>query len=650
MSRIVKPLNDSWRFTIDKEQAGLREQWQVTGLPVYREVTIPHTFNVESETQDYRGMAWYEYHFTPKADWENKRIRIQFNGVYRDADIWVNGNFIGRHYNSGFTTFVMDTNHTILINQENILTVCVQNHYSQEALPLNDRFDWADDGGIYREVSFIITEWDAFDYVKLMAVPEITAAGKRQRTAAAAFSVHAFLCDTINVQSNLFCSYKLYKGWEQSKELIYSSDTYPVTGGTDFETNAISIDKVALWHFDNPQLYTVILQLYSKDKLSDELSISFGFRELKNQNSQLILNGEIVRLVGTEWMPGSNPAYGNAEPKEYIDTILAQLKEANCIFTRFHWQQDEAVYEWCDRNGMLVQEEIPSWGLLDPPGEVQMEVSKCQADEMIKSHGNHPSIISWGMANELLGQAPETAAFMNELRKYIKSIDPNRLVTYTTNTVWEGATTDATLEGDILMINDYIGTWHGSLDPEAELRKVITANPNRVLIIAEFGLCEPKFSGGDQRRSLLFKNKMDLYRKFPEIGGIINFCLNDYRTQMGEEGKGMLKRRVHGSTDIFGEPKPSYYIVREDCSPLKIVQIDFSADICTLTLQAADKLPSYLVEHYYIRVLDQNGAECSKVQIPALTPADTCKLSFAFHRGHSLQICRPNGFTVLTYQ
>ncbi len=59
---------------------------------------------------------------------------------------------------------------------------------------------------------------------------------------------------------------------------------------------------------------------------------------------------------------GSDPQYGMAEPTEQLHKMLGILKRTNCVYTRFHWQQSEEVYEWCDENGMLVQEEIPFWG------------------------------------------------------------------------------------------------------------------------------------------------------------------------------------------------------------------------------------------------------------------------------------------------
>lgn len=94
----------------------------------------------------------------------------------------------------------------------------------------------------------------------------------------------------------------------------------------------------------------------------DCVDVTVGFRSLTVRNGQFVLNGETVELVGTEWMPGSDPRIGNAETKEDIARWLTLLKGCNCIFTRVHWQQDDAFFDWCDRHGMLVQEEVPLWG------------------------------------------------------------------------------------------------------------------------------------------------------------------------------------------------------------------------------------------------------------------------------------------------
>jgi Beta-galactosidase/beta-glucuronidase len=296
-----------------------------------------------------------------------------------------------------------------------------------------------------------------------------------------------------------------------------------------------------------------------------------------------------------------------------------------------------------------VQEEIPHWGKVsEMPAKHQLEVSKQQIDEMIASHYNHPSIVMWGMGNELEGQLKELHSFIRDLKDYIRSSDSERPINYVTNTIFRNPANDATRIGDILMINEYIGTWHGDLNENEEIGKIIKANPNRPLVISEFGLCEPAHAGGDKRRSKVFLQKMNIYSKYPEIGGIINFCLNDYRTQLGEEGIYQFRRRVHGSTDIFGEPKPSYYLVQNYCSPIEITNLYFDHSKISMCLSVKNTLPSYIVDQYEIlfRNLDKKVA---KIQIPLLKPGEQFNIELA-ETVDQLQILRPNGFLVKELQ
>jgi len=646
-------LCDKWRFCIDENGIGIQDQWHEKGLPTYNEVVIPHTFNVDKETENYRGMAWYEYHFTPEESWSNKRIRVQFNGVYRDADIWMNGILIGKHYNSGYTQFTINCEDTIKYHQENILTVCVQNHYSELAIPFTNNFDWADDGGIYREVKFIITGQAAIDYIKLNPKPVINKEmNERQNSSSAVLSGDIFLCGPTNLLSgDLDYSFEIFKGTDTTETPVYSSKIHKIPHDSKIFIDSIYFDNVRLWHFDDPQLYTMYIKLWQNNDISDTLTINFGFREFEIRNSFFILNGEQVRLTGTEWMPGANPKIGTAESIDYMSKVLTQLKETNCVFTRFHWQQDEEVFNWCDRNGMLVQEEIPLWGAPKVPGDQQMMISKFQADEMISSHYNHPSIIAWGMGNELDGQNSQTTEYMISLKEYIKSLDSNRIVSYVTNSFFEGASTDATIVGDMIMFNDYLGTWHGQKNLPEELDKIIKANPNKPLIVSEFGLCEPTFLGGDLERIKIFKEKMDTYRKYSQIAGTINFCLNDYRTQMGEDGEGTLRKRIHGSTDLIGNEKPSYFVLQEYCAPIKIVKSVVVDNGFLFTLKVSNDLPSYTVQNYIFGIYNDREEQLFSANIQNLRPNEQYDIFVNIHdlSGYCIKILRPNGFLVRRY-
>ena len=123
------------------------------------------------------------------------------------------------------------------------------------------------------------------------------------------------------------------------------------------------LDDIEYWHFDAPTLYTVKVSLKKDGELLDQKEKVVGFRDFHIQGRRFFLNGEPVRVCGTEWMPGSDPMYGMAETKEQLEKMLRCLKGTNCVFTRSHWQQDDWVFDWCGSDmEWMIQEEVPFWG------------------------------------------------------------------------------------------------------------------------------------------------------------------------------------------------------------------------------------------------------------------------------------------------
>lgn len=318
---------------------------------------------------------------------------------------------------------------------------------------------------------------------------------------------------------------------------------------------------IKLWDNENPNLYVVKIS-----NGSDEISKRIGFRTIEVKETAVLLNVRKMFMKGCEWMPGSHPDYGMAEPLEHSIMRLKQLKNAGCVFTRFHWQQDTSLFDWCDENGLLVQEEIPYWGHPKKATPMQLEIAKVQADEMIYYHSHHPSIICWGVGNELGGELPETIDYVKQMYKYFKENDSTRLVNYVSNSVCRDTNVeldDATMYGDIAMWNEYLGLWQPCDNVEGVIKRTYNKFGDMPSMGTEFGLCEPAFSGGDERRAQILLERIPIYKSLPNLCGYVWFSLNDYRTQCGEAGEGRLKQRVHGSTDLVGNEKPSYKVFCE---------------------------------------------------------------------------------------
>ena len=592
--------------------------------------------NFEGGTEEYWGIGWYQSELEVPEEWLSGCVRLYFHSVYHDAKIYVNGELAGEHKNSGYTPFTVNISEYIK-EGKNIITVEANNRFSPDMLPVNRSFDWANDGGIIRPVELWVTGKQYIKELTITAKPVIVTKEERQDRGLGIFGIEAVV-DQPEKMENLQLEWQLAKGCDGEKEIV--KEGMVQVGATNISTENMILDDIEYWHFDAPTLYTVKVSLKKDGELLDQKEKVVGFRDFHIQGRRFFMNGEPVRVCGTEWMPGSDPMYGMAETKEQLEKMLRCLKGTNCVFTRFHWQQDDWVFDWCDRHGMMIQEEVPFWGS-EPQkaGEQQLRIFKQQIGEMIKAHKHHPSIIAWGVGNELDGQCDETIQYIKDAIAYAHVLDPNRPASYVTNRVYENPAKDGTTDGDFMMINDYIGTWHGDLDQYAEWNKVVKMNPDKPMVPSEFGLCEPAFSGGDARRNEIFLEKMTCYRKYPNIAGTIYFCLNDYRTQMGEEGEGKFCQRVHGSTDLCGNPKPSYYTVSEECAPA-ILEKEGSQ----IKITCRNNLPRYTVQGYSLLVLDKENKK--EIRIPKLLPG--MSWTTILEKGDvTVQIVRPNGEIVI---
>jgi beta-glucuronidase len=622
--RSVTPLDGEWRFCADSLQQGGASYRN--GLPATaKKVHVPHTWNVMDGLETYAGLAWYEYTLPVPASDRGKDLRLKFHAIYRDATVYLNGKKVGEHLASGYNAFYIDISNVVKYGKDNQLVLSVSNEFSARSIPYQRSFDWANDGGIIRAVELMAIDPPSVRYAHASSknTGEVSLDIKLWET-----PKQAFICNVV------------IRERKSGREV--ASLTREIAKNRQQWNESLHVANPALWHFDRPELYDLQVTTSMNGEIKDTYHTHFGFKEMKVAGEKLFLNGETVRLMGIEWMPGSHPDYGMAEPHSYIDGVLKDLKEVNCVITRFHWQQDEYTLDRLDEMGILVQEEVPWWQL---PGNLTPETRKIveyQLEEMIEAHYNHPCIFAWGISNEVsTGTQPQQYV---ELRRMIEQADSNRFVQIVEDLLPVRKEKGESLLGAIPTWNEYIGTHHTKSrdDLKGAIQTVKEVIGNRPVMITENGLCEPVYAGGDAYRIDEMNFHIREWAKHDWIAAAIYFSLNDYRTQMGEEGEGRYKRRIHGITGLYRERKPSYYTLKEMSSPIEILNVSQVKKSYVIFMKNKNTLPSYTLAGY--RLVAGNKT----IPLPVLLPGESIRIELP-EGATRFAIERPNGHNVLTH-
>jgi beta-galactosidase len=640
-------LNDSWKFCIDKQTEGVTREWFNQDLKNSADVKIPHTWNVDKTTQNYYGWAWYQRKVMIPAQWKNKHIVLQFDAINHTSFIYINGKKVKENIGDGFNKIFIDLDDHVRYGAENTITVACNNGFGRNKVPFRDSFDWPNDGGIIRSVNLIVSGKPAASY--LNAEPVLNPDHQSGK-----LKIKIGFDQVVNKNIKLLVA--ISEENQPTKKVILETITQPVWENGEAIVNYI-LPKVNAWHFDFPNLYHIDVTILNGKKAVDKISANVGFRELKFVNGQIFLNGEKVKLMGVEWTAGSNPNFGLAETKAEILRNCKLMKDVNAIFSRVHFQQDDSFYDFCDRNGILLQEEIPLWGAETPVNDTIRAIANKQLGEMIRNHYNHPCIFAWGVGNELNGRNEKMKAMIQALITKTRQLDPTRMVSYVSNTLKNGFindpgfVADAGSQGDYLMMNEDAASWWdipiGKLSNY--LDSIHVSYPDKPFFISEFGLCGPNFKGGDERRIQDLIYHMAVYETKPYIQGAIYFDLTDYRTHYpGTTDTDKLRRRIHGVYDMYGKPKPSMAVLRELSSPIEVQQMIKKGNKLSLRIYGSIGLPQHIVRGYKLYVSDKtdNYSAYKMYDLPEIKPGQ--KINFdvddLFDGAGIVTIVRPTGY------
>ena len=647
-----------WKFQVDPGDNGTKELWSAADYSAERwqDVNVPHTWQIDPEHSDYRGIAWYRRAFDALPGWRDSLVRLEFEAVFHTATIWVNGQHAGDHSRKGYTSFSFDISPMIRWGEPNVIAVRVDNAFNEHMLPRGRSSDWANDGGIFRPVQLLVNPETFVERADVEAVPNLSSG-----EAAITIATH--------------CKNTSAKTWSGTASCrIFDDDGLTVdvspargltieAGKTEHLTLQAKLSHAKLWHFDSPHLYRLEVTL-SDGRTEDLYETTFGIREFKINNGKFQLNGEAVQLMGVERMAGSNPKFGMAEPADWIEHDHRDMKYLNCVFTRVHWPQDQRVLDYCDRHGILMQTEIPSWGAAtfkgmgtQPAADI-MENGLEQLHEMVGRDRNHPSVVVWGLCNEIDGQNPAAYQFAKRMLEEAKRIDPTRLCSYASHSLRQTPERDVAGLMDFIEANEYFGSWQKGDGKELNehLDTLHATFPGKPIVISEYGYCActAERPEGDDRRIEIMRTHDDVIRSKDFVEGAILFCYNDYRTHMGDRGTGPLQQRVHGVVDLYGTQKASYSVLRSESSPIESMTVENRENAFHVVLKNRRTIPSYTLRGYSLMgVFYGQGdipVEAQEAKLPELAAGQIAKLDLSFAQRETplhvrFEVLRPTGFS-----
>ena len=439
--RQIYNFNTKWAFSKEALEAPttMPERWNW--------VNIPHTWN-DIDGQDggndlYRGTAFYakelEKMDLPKAD----RYFLEIQGANSSAIVYVNGKKLANH-DGGYSTWRVDI--TDVLEDKNLFVFEVDNSPNDRVYPQNADFTFY--GGIYRDLNIIAVSESHFD-LEYYGTPGIKVTPE-------------VVGENAKVEVEVFV-----KNVKENQKLVYTLKDAEGNVVAEQETPAsqtvasFEIENVHLWHGrKDPYLYTAEVYLKSEDEVLDNVSTRFGCRtfEIHPENG-FILNGEEYPLRGVS-RHQDRWGVGNALLKEHHDEDMDLICEVGATTIRLaHYQHDQYFYDLCDERGMVVWAEIPYISTHMPNGR---ENTISQMKELVVQNYNHPSIVVWGLSNEItIGGEDDPDLVENHriLNDLVHEMDKTRLTTIACVSMCSMDNEYVQIP-DVVSYNHYFG-WYG---------------------------------------------------------------------------------------------------------------------------------------------------------------------------------------------
>lgn len=395
-------LNGTWNFTV-QPPVNFWKSGAVSENEIHS-IAVPGEWSMQGFTVPSKGAAGYWRTVKIPLNWNGKRIKLKCDAAFSLAEVWVNDKYAGQ-YEGGFTPFEFDVTKYLIPGKEAVIALKVTEDTQAAALSSMQKYSQHDLGGITRKIY-------------LFTVPEVNISKLYTETFFDAQYQDANLRLTIGIDNqsrknveNGRLNFRLVD--PLGKEVPLKESSLEI-GKLSSQSNKIltlniPVSKPLHWEDEHPYLYTLYTDLIMNGQASETLKNRIGFRQIEINGNKFLLNGQSMKLRGTE-RHETNPIFGRSLTPEIWNKEIELLKEANInwLFTS-HYPVPEELLDLCDEKGMLVTSEMPMiW-----KSNTEVEYYNTEAliaTSMIEDTRNHPSVIfyqtcdecSWGRNSESL--------------------------------------------------------------------------------------------------------------------------------------------------------------------------------------------------------------------------------------------------------
>src|ERR1035441_6019292 len=476
-------LDVGWRF-IRQDVSGAQNvgfddsAWSVLNLP--------HTWN-NLDGQDggnnyYRDIGWYRTRYMVDNSYAGRRFFLKFDGAFLVTDVYVNGNLLGEHQ-GGFAAFVFDVTPLLNIGADNVIAVKVNNASNANIPPLSADFTFF--GGIYRDVHLLVTDpvqISPLDYgspgVYLQTTNVRSSSANLQVTTLVSNSTAS--AQTVTVRAIV----------TDPATNIVTTLTNVVTLAPGTLSNVVASTTIANPHLWNglydPYMYQAFVEVRNSSSVVDVVAQPLGFRYFSvDPTNGFFLNGQHYDLHGVDmhqdWL-NCGWALTNAQRA----TNFAFLKEIGATAVRLsHYEHHDETYQMADQSGIVLWSEVPNINNITSSSAYFTNTLQ-QLKEMIRQRYNHPSVVCWGLFNEItLNSGPDPSPLISQEASLAAQEDSTRPTTAAANSSDNAPTT---LYSQLICFNKYYGWYGGLLTDLAPWADNFHATyPTRVVGVSEYG-------------------------------------------------------------------------------------------------------------------------------------------------------------------